>query len=221
MANFRTHVLGAAFSASAGAITAYSVGLASPESALICAALGTLGGILPDIDADQSLPTRIIFTALGIAAAVATVFTLYSDEAPALVAVSALVAYLLVSVGLRGLSNRLCVHRGLVHSPPTAALCGAATASLAARLFDTGPLLAWLYGSFICAGFLVHLVLDELSSVDLVNARIRSSFGSALKVGVRTKPLGSALICAALLGLVLTGPETGPLVRRVLAIVGG
>ena len=221
MANFRTHVLGAAISSTAGAVAVYTVDLASPRAALICAALGTLGGILPDIDADQSLPTRIIFTALGIAAAVATVFTLYGVEMPARVAISAIVAYLLVSIGLRALSNRLCVHRGLVHSLPSAALCGAATASLASPLFDIGPLLAWLFGAFISAGFLVHLVLDEFSSVDLGNARIRNSFGSALKVGFRTKPLRSALICAALFGLVMTGPPTAPLLRRLTAIFGG
>jgi len=218
MANFRTHVLGAAIVATIGAITVINADLVSPGAALLCASLGTLGGILPDIDADQSLPTRFIFSALGIAAAVATTVTLYGTQPPALVAVTAIVALLLVSVGLRALSNKLCVHRGLVHSIPSAALCGAATASLATRLFDIGPLHSWLYGTFICAGFIVHLVLDELSSVDLVNARIRRSFGTALKVGVRTSPLRCALVCAVTFGLVGAGPPTGPLIRRLMAI---
>lgn len=220
MANFRTHVLGAAIIATSGAVTAYNADLASPWAALICASLGTLGGILPDIDADQSLPTRLIFTVLGIAAAVATTVTLYGSHPPPLVAVAAIVALLLVSVGLRALSNKLCVHRGLVHSIPSAALCGAATASLTASLFDIGPLLSWLFGAFICAGFIVHLVLDELSSVDLVNARIRRSFGTALKVGVRTSPLRCALICAATFGLVRAGPPITPLIQRLTALFG-
>lgn len=31
-------------------------------------------------------------------------------------------------------------------------------------------------------GFVIHLLLDELSSVDLLNRRIKRSFGSALKI---------------------------------------
>ena len=41
---------------------------------------------------------------------------------------------------------------------------------------------AWLNGLFLAIGFIVHLVLDELYSVDVSNARMKKSFGSALKL---------------------------------------
>jgi len=217
MANFRTHVLGAAVAAAVSAYAATASGLVDGSDTLACVACGALGGILPDIDADQSVPTRMIYGALGVAAASATAFALHGSQPTALVAIASLIALFVVSVGLRGLANRLCVHRGLIHSLPVAALSGALTATLAARLLGIDPTRAWLFGAFITAGFVVHLLLDELFSVDLVNARLKRSFGSALKLGVRTSPLRCALVCAAVVGLIEVGPPLGPFVDAVTA----
>ena len=214
MANFRTHVLGAAAVSSLAAYAAFSGGLVDSRGALLAAACGTLGGILPDIDADQSRPTRLIFTALGLAAAAATVFALKGERPPALVAITAIVAALVVAVGLRGLTDRLSVHRGLIHSLPVAALSGAATALIAAEV-GADPLRSWLFGAFVTAGFLVHLLLDELYSVDLLNTRLKRSFGSALKLGLRRTPLLCALTCAAVALIVSLGPPVQPLLQAL------
>ena len=217
MANFRTHVLGAVVAAAASAYAAKASGLVDTSGTLVCVACGALGGILPDIDADQSVPTRIIYGALGLAAATATAFALYGAWPTVLVALASLVALFSVSVVLRGLANRLCVHRGLIHSIPVAALSGALTATLAARLLGIDPTRAWLFGAFVTAGFIVHLLLDELFSVDLVNARLKRSFGTALKLGVRASPLRCALVCALVVALVQIGPPLDPFVDAVTA----
>ena len=42
--------------------------------------------------------------------------------------------------------------------------------------------LAWLSGGFVFLGGLIHLLLDEIYSVDLRNIKIKRSFGTALKL---------------------------------------
>jgi len=217
MANFRTHVLGAVIAAAVSAYVATASGLVDGSGTFTCIACGAFGGILPDIDADQSVPTRIIYGALGVAAATATAYSLHGSQPTVLVAIASLVVLFFVSVGLRGLAGRLCVHRGIIHSIPVAALSGALTVVLADRLLGIDPARAWLFGSFVTAGFVVHLLLDELFSVDLVNARLKRSFGTALKLGVRTSPLRFALVCAVVVGLVEVGPPLSPFVDAVTA----
>jgi len=214
MANFRTHLAGAALASTLAAYTIHADGLVDLKAALICAACGTLGGILPDIDADQSRPTKLIFGALALAAAAATSFALYQRQPIVLTGLAAIVALFVVGVVLRALLNRFCVHRGLIHSLPVAVLSGAVTASLAAQL-GVGPLRAWLFGAFVCAGFIVHLLLDELYSVDLVNTRLKRSFGTALKFGVRKTPLRAALVCLAVFALIKVGPPLKPLMTAL------
>jgi hypothetical protein len=41
---------------------------------------------------------------------------------------------------------------------------------------------AWLAGGFLFIGYITHLILDEMYSVDVFDTRIKSSFGSALKL---------------------------------------
>ncbi|MFY0538869.1 metal-dependent hydrolase [Nannocystis pusilla] len=215
MANFRVHVLGAAIPSALAAGLAVAGGLATPLVGGVCFGLGVLGGMLPDIDADSSVPTRIIFGALAVAAAAAAVLALHDDLAPWLVALAAAAAFLLVRVGLRGFTAWLCVHRGLVHSLPFAALVGVAAVLVASRAFHLAPTPAWLAGVFLTGGFLIHLALDELFSVDLVGARIKRSFGTALKLGSRRQWFITAVLYAGVVALVTIAPSADPFVRDV------
>jgi hypothetical protein len=53
---------------------------------------------------------------------------------------------------------------------------------------------AWLCGTFVFLGFLTHLTLDELYSVDLRGVRVKRSFGSALSFGSFHAPLETGLL---------------------------
>ncbi|MCA9659498.1 MAG: metal-dependent hydrolase [Myxococcales bacterium] len=229
MANFRTHLAGAALPSLAAAYAAVSAGLVDRSGGLVCLTCGVIGGVLPDVDAETSVPTRIIFTLLGVAAGVAAIAALWGTRPPALAAGVALGVALCVRYGLHWLTHRLCVHRGIIHSLPVAALCGAAVATLAAGPLSYDPLRAWLFGAFVSAGFVIHLLLDELFSVDLLGARLRRSFGTALKLGALRNLVGTAVVYAALIALVLRGPPIEPLwdtltaprtVRAALAAFG-
>ncbi|HEY0134395.1 MAG TPA: hypothetical protein VGB85_09955 [Nannocystis sp.] len=213
MANFRVHVLGAAIPSLIAAGLAVAGGLATPVVGGACFGLGVLGGMLPDIDADSSVPTRIIFTALAVGAAVAVALALRDGTAPGLVALASLAAFLAIRVGLRGFTAWLCVHRGLVHSLPFAALVGVLVVLAASRGFHLAPTPAWLTGVFLTGGFIIHLALDELYSVDLLGARMKRSFGTALKLGSRRQLFGTAVLYASVIGLVLVAPPADRFLR--------
>jgi hypothetical protein len=82
MANFRVHVLGAAIPSALAAGLAFAGGLVTPAVGGACFGLGVLGGMLPDIDAETSVPTRIIFGALALAAAAVVGLALRDQLAP-------------------------------------------------------------------------------------------------------------------------------------------
>ncbi|MFP3830603.1 hypothetical protein, partial [Pseudomonas sp. SIMBA_021] len=65
-------------------------------------------------------------------------------------------------------------------------LCALLTTQVTWQLNDQSTLysatFAWLTGGCILLGGFIHLLLDEIYSVDLSNVEIKRSFGSALKV---------------------------------------
>ena len=78
------------------------------------------------------------------------------------------------------------VHRGSCHSLLFLALCGLLTTQIIANVdginSNKADSLAWLSGGFVFLGGLIHLLLDEIYSVDLRNIKIKRSFGTALKL---------------------------------------
>ncbi|QTF93104.1 metal-dependent hydrolase [Halomonas sp. BM-2019] len=181
MANFRTH-LGVA--AAGGAVVAHGgwqAGLWTAWEALPLLALVALGGILPDIDADRSKAIRLIFNLLAVPAVVAGALLLQGRVASGTLLLACGALYLGVRYLAGALFSRFTVHRGLWHSLLAAALCGTVTAALSHRLFAQPDALAWAHGVAVALGFIIHLLLDELYSVDLTGARIKRSFGTAFK----------------------------------------
>jgi len=182
MASFRTHLtVAAVVSASAATLCVQAALFALPE-ALMLAALGTAAGILPDVDSDHSIPTRLVFNLLsgGVAALFLIVYAghLHLLMLLALAAASAVgVRYILYPI-----FAAITVHRGLFHSLPAALLLALCTASLGLYVLHWSISFSWLTACFVCGGYLVHLLLDELYSVDFMGRGLKSSFGSALTV---------------------------------------
>jgi membrane-bound metal-dependent hydrolase YbcI (DUF457 family) len=182
MASYHGHL---AFSSALGA--AYG-GMAALQwqmdwgTALLGAGLTSLGGLLPDLDSDSSVPVRELF---GLAAAV-TPFLLirrvmnegFSTE-QTLVILSGV--YLFIRYGARALLSKLTVHRGMFHSIPALFIAG-----LTVFLLYHSPdafIRLYLAGA-VMLGFLSHLVLDACCAVDLMGARLhlKKHAGSPLKL---------------------------------------
>jgi hypothetical protein len=70
---------------------------------------------------------------------------------------------------------------------------------------------------FMFSGFILHLLLDELYSVDFMNRRIKRSFGTALKVVDSKQPYGSGLIVALSLAIWFATPSAVIFVDTLLS----
>jgi hypothetical protein len=168
--------------AAAGGFAAYYLHL-DWGPVFLGAGLTTLGGLLPDLDSDSGVPVREVF---GLAAAAVPLVLFRRVHAlgftieQTLVLLGAL--YLLIRYGASAVFKRLTVHRGMFHSIPAMFIAG-----LIVFLLSHGPELeARLYlacGTML--GFLSHLVLDELYSIDFMGLKLRLNkyAGSALKFG--------------------------------------
>ena len=89
--------------------------------------------------------------------------------------------YLFVRFGLTKLIKTYTVHRGMWHSIPAAATAGLVTFWLC----DCPELSIQLYkAGAVVAGFMWHLILDEIYAVQATGVRVRTkkSFGTALKM---------------------------------------
>ncbi len=186
MASYRGHL---AFAGALGA--AYGCAVAwrwdlDWGPALLAAGLTTLGGLLPDLDSDSGVPVRELF---GITAAVTPFLLLPHLDVKGLgleqkIVVLAAV-YLFIRYGLSALFKHLTVHRGMFHSLPAMLVAGLAT-----YLLYPGEdrFLKALLAAGVMLGFLSHLVLDELCSVDFMGLglRLNKYAGSALKLFSRS-----------------------------------
>jgi len=213
MANFNTHLTVATSVSATLAIGLFLSDYASAKAAFLYWLLGTLGGILPDIDAPHSIPTRLLFTSLGILFASFLVITEFKQLSWLALSCLWIVSYLSVRYGLSKLFNKLTVHRGNFHSILAALLFGFLTTATSYHVLEIGELLAWIAGLFVMVGYVVHLLLDELYSVDLSNAKLKKSFGSALKIASTHHKISTVLFVLATLGVFLLTPSTNQLVK--------
>jgi hypothetical protein len=106
-------------------------------------------------------------------------------------------AYLVIRYGLSSVFKRMSVHRGMFHSIPALLIAGLVTFMLDHHLSLT---LRLFLAMGVMIGFLSHLVLDEVCSVDFLGAKLKANqfAGSALKF--RSRSWVGTLTCYALLG---------------------
>ncbi|EIJ43032.1 putative membrane-bound metal-dependent hydrolase (DUF457) [Beggiatoa alba B18LD] len=182
MANFNTHVSVATVCSGLLATTYLGAGAVAPQEVMLLWLAGTLGGILPDIDSDNSTAIKIIFTAYAVIFSFIVMFS----QAPYYSIVELWViwwlTYLCIRYVLMEIFKDFSVHRGVFHSVVAGLFFWYGTTAMCYHFFFIDALLAWSIGFFIFVGFLVHLLLDELYSVDLMNKRLKKSSGTAFKL---------------------------------------
>ncbi len=180
MAGFKTHittstVLGVAYGTTAA--TVYHVPL---PACMLAGGLCSVSGMLPDLDSGPGVPLR---ESVAFAAAVVPMLMIDRLEklglAPESIVLVGGLIYLLIRFGAGKLLTHFTVHRGMFHSIPALAIVGEFAYLLCAheepgmRAFNAGA---------VMIGFASHLVLDEIWSIDFSHLRLKSSFGTALKL---------------------------------------
>ena len=215
MADFNTHLAGAAVVSGLTATGLMLAEVVSEREVVNYFLLGTLGGLLPDIDSESSIPFRMAFNVLGVVAGFLVILSEGQDYSLAEMIILWSFCFALVRFGICSLFSRYTDHRGLIHSIPAAALAGLLAVLLFSYLgADAGQ--AWMAGSFIVLGFLVHLLLDEIYSVDLLGRRLKRSFGSAFNLGAIGNPLGTLALYGVIVLLYFQAPSPEPFLARVL-----
>ncbi len=181
MAGFKTHigtstVLGIGYAAGA-----YGLYHLPPPTCVLAGGLCSVSGMLPDLDSGPGRPLR---ESMAFAAAVVPMAMVDRFKAMGMSLESIILAggamYLLIRFGMAALLRRYTVHRGMFHSLPAAAIA----AETVFLVFGSEQLnLRYFVAGGALVGFMSHLILDEIWSIDFAGGRFRlkSSFGTAMK----------------------------------------
>lgn len=176
MASFKQHISGGFITGvvSAGiALTAYGVSIYQAGITFIFAALGS---VLPDIDCDTSTPLKFLFGYIGIILPVVTLHYLYADATMETTILFIVFGYIFIKDFISILFLKFTIHRGIIHSIPMAIIAAQLTFLL---FFDSALKIRIVFSIACLFGFLTHLLMDEIWSIDLLGANIKKSFGSA------------------------------------------
>jgi len=206
MANFETHLKVGVF---VSAITSVSLGyiphVATPKETFSFFVAGMIGSVLPDIDHDNSTPTKILqFLFANLLAFIVSLK--YIGKMPILNIVFIWIASYIIAMWLFYLFKKFTTHRGIIHSIPMAFFFWFLISLIAYKYFKLSVMISYLLGFFVFLGYMTHLILDEIYSVDITNRRLKSSAGTALKFYSHNKVV-NIIIYALLIGLFLMLPQ--------------
>lgn len=208
MANFTTHIgVGTLVSGMLATLT-LAADVVAPENLVAVTTAGVLGSILPDIDLKDSRPSRALFSGLAAFFSFAVLFAFAGKFSIAELWMLALGTFLLVRYGAHFVFHRMSYHRGIYHSILAAVFFALLTATTYSVVLNRPDGVAWLAACFMFIGYMVHLTLDEIYSVDVMDTRIKASFGTAIKL-FDYKHLGhSAMMAAATAAALMLTPPT-------------
>ncbi|MEI7749987.1 MAG: metal-dependent hydrolase [Candidatus Moraniibacteriota bacterium] len=198
MADFRTHVSFGIALGILGAIGIITTSISDGPGLLVATfALATLGSVLPDIDSDSGVPFHVTFGALSLVSGVLAFLSFFRQASlgwqGAVLRALGVTAFVWIVVG--AIFQRITRHRGMAHSIPAALLSGLVTFFLASR-YSFGDADAFILGTAITAGYLVHLILDEVYAVVNFHGkpfRPSIALGSALKLFSDSMPVNIAV----------------------------
>ena len=198
MAGFRTHITvsgicGVLYGGAAVQPLGYSA-----DAAVLAAGLTTVGGMLPDLDSDSGVPVREMFGLAAIVGPLLLVPRLVQlDLSRETILATMLFGYVFIRYFVANLFRQFTVHRGMYHSIPAMLIAGLCV-YLAYQ--STSRNLRLMLSGGVMVGFLSHLILDEIYSVDFrgIRIKLKSSAGSALKLA--SPSVYATMTCYLILG---------------------
>jgi len=220
MANFNTHFTVAATASAMVSATLLSMEVVTPEQAVVAFFIGTLGGLLPDVDSAHSTSIKVGFNVLSLLLTIMMIFVKSSTYSIVEMFIMAALVFSAIRYGLLELFRKISKHRGMFHSVPVALIWGVVVAILMHFFFGLNSLISWVYGFMVTFGYLVHLTLDETYSVDLGNRRVKKSLGTALKfyrLKTNIDKIQTMIIYASLVGLLFVAPDTELIVNSIFS----
>lgn len=180
MADFKTHITTSTVLGVGVGTAGYFAGIPL-ETCMLGAGLCSVAGMLPDLDSDSGVPVR---ETMAFAAAVVPMLMIDRFQHLGLSYESMVLAggliYIAIRFGIAEIFKHFTVHRGMWHSIPATLIVGmlaymiCSCADVRLRYFKTIA---------VVLGFLSHLVLDEIWSIQWRGGfpRFKKSFGTAIK----------------------------------------
>jgi membrane-bound metal-dependent hydrolase YbcI (DUF457 family) len=188
MAGFKTHMTVSSTLGVGYAAAGYLVLDMPWPSCVLAGGLCGVAGMMPDLDSASGRPIR---ESTAFAAAVVPLLLIdrfqHMGLANETMVLAGALIYLLIRFGAGKLLKMYAVHRGMFHSIPAALIAGmlgfmiCGCTDIDARLFK---------GAAVFAGFMSHLMLDEIYSIDWSRGvpRLKKSFGTAIKMWGKSLP---------------------------------
>jgi hypothetical protein len=181
--------------------TCLGSGLISPIEATVLWIAGTFGGILPDIDSDNSTSLNIVFGIITLFFISMSLYFMYPGYSTLIIWGSCILIYFLINMIIRPLFEAATVHRGIFHSVIAGLFFAFTVVNMSFYLGRQTTAFSWMIGVFLLFGFLIHLLLDEIYSVDVSNNKIKRSFGTALKLfDYKNLSISIIMLLATLIG---------------------
>ena len=182
MASFEQHVNGAVIATGIMIVPLHSASLLNVEQSLIALALGLVGGILPDLDSDNSKPLQIVFKIFSIFLPLIILLSLFGESTLFELMGYWILSSFILHITLFKIFTTITIHRGVVHSIPMGILFGQITTYIFYTSFSYDIVFSTLAGLFLTYGFFIHLLLDELVSLNALGIKMKKSFGTAFKL---------------------------------------
>ncbi|MFO0952551.1 MAG: metal-dependent hydrolase [Isosphaeraceae bacterium] len=181
MGNYRQHLGFAGFLGIGYAALAYAGAGVHWLYGSVAALFATVSGLLPDLDSPSGVELKGFTGILGVLAALFVWMAMGRLRPPPVFEThlwATVLAFVLVRHGFRRFARFFSVHRGISHSFPMAGIWCALTYLYYPSSHHSVRL---IMAAAVLVGFVSHLVLDEICSVDLRGARVNKAFGTALK----------------------------------------
>lgn len=158
--------------------------------------IGIIGSLIPDIDLKTSTPSKIFKTFIYILSYFFSFGYMYSNKEYLIEQMNLdwiiiniifiLITLILATILVKFFQNQMR-HRGIIHSIPFALFSSIILFEIL-HLFNLNINISnfkfneLLISILYLTGFMTHLILDEIYSVDFRGKKIKKSFGTALKL---------------------------------------
>ncbi len=186
MAGFKGHITFGIITAVIFSGSVFMLAKAPAHIAQLSFVLTIFASMLPDIDSNSGVPIQIVFAILAILTTLLTFDLLrHGLHISFISATLTLLSGLIVYTFVQTLFKQVTHHRGVFHTIPMALIFGLLTAKLL-KFYNFPKDHIYILCGAIIAGYLCHLLLDELNSLKAsstsISIKTKRSFGTALKL---------------------------------------
>lgn len=218
MASFEQHVNTAVIATGVLIVPFHTSGIVNTQQSIALLALGLLGGILPDLDSDNSKPVQAVFRILSIFIPLLVLLVIGDNLSVISLIIFWLGTSALLHLTLFKLFLKLTVHRGIFHTIPMGLVMGELTSVLLYYQLQLPLYFSVLSGLFLCFGFFIHLLLDEAISLNALGLHTKKSLGTAFKLYSKNNIFGSVILYILLIGLFLMLPYNAYSYQSILDV---